>query len=121
MKQGFFLLVVALLGSSACYHLARRHAEAAAPPVYAERCSTCHGERGLGDGLAGVSLDPRPRNFGDPAWQHSISDDRIRLTIHAGGAAVGRSPMMPAQPDLGAKELDALVAYIREVGSRSGK
>jgi mono/diheme cytochrome c family protein len=122
MTRPTLALVLVALALGACYHLAqlrRRRAEAAAPAVYAERCSTCHGERGRGDGPGGASFDPRPRNFADPAWQQSISDERIRLTIHSGGAALGKSPMMPAQPDLDDATLDALVAYIRQVGARS--
>lgn len=103
----------------ACYHFAPRRAEAAAPALYAERCSTCHGPTGRGDGLGGQSLDPKPRDFATPAWQASVSDARIGETIHAGGAAMGLSPLMPAQPDLSAEQLQELVAYIRRVGARS--
>jgi hypothetical protein len=114
-------LAVLELAASGCYHLARRRAESTAPRVYAERCSTCHGASGRGDGLAGRSLDPRPRDFANPAWQESISDERIRLTIREGGRAAGRSPLMPAHPDLSVRDLQLLVAYIRQVGARAGE
>jgi cytochrome c oxidase cbb3-type subunit 2 len=32
-------------------------------PIYVRECSSCHGERGAGDGPAASFLDPRPRDF----------------------------------------------------------
>jgi mono/diheme cytochrome c family protein len=109
-------LLAAFAFTSACYHLAPRRAEARAPRVYAERCSHCHGAGGRGDGIAGRSLDPQPRDYADAAWQASITDDEIRATIRGGGAASGRNPAMPAHPDLSESDLGELVAYIRSVG-----
>jgi mono/diheme cytochrome c family protein len=114
-------LWLALLLASGCYHfaqLAPRRAEAAAPPLYVERCSTCHGEAGRGDGFAGRSLEPRPRDFADARWQDATSDERIRLVIRQGGAAAGLSALMAPHTDLSDDELAALVAYIRLVGAR---
>src|SRR5262245_28931753 len=96
------LVLCAALAASGCYHVrkwfAPRAAESLAPPVYAERCSTCHGATGRGDGAAGQSLHPAPRDFADPGWQRATSDAQIRAAIHGGGAARGLSPLMPAQP-----------------------
>ena len=44
-----------------------------------------------------------PRNFSDPAWQKSVTDEHIETIIKYGGAAVGKSPAMPANPDLNSK------------------
>jgi mono/diheme cytochrome c family protein len=112
-------LAAALAG---CYHVgqlvhlvsARR--DARAPAIYADRCSTCHGDAGRGDGPAGRSLDPRSRDFADPRWQSSTSDERIRTVIRRGGRAVGLSALMAPHGDLSDEQLDALVAYIRTVG-----
>ena len=78
----------------------------------------CHGEKGTGDGPASAALNPKPRNYTDPAWQKSVTDDQIKKTIVGGGASVGKSPLMPAQADLGAKPetLDGLVKIIRGFG-----
>src|SRR5262249_13143559 len=97
-------------------HLVSTRRDAAAPPIYAERCSSCHGDAGRGDGLAGRGLEPRPRNFADPDWQTRTSDDRIRLVIRGGGPAAGLSSLMAPHGDLSDEQLDALVAYIRSVG-----
>lgn len=34
-------------------------------PLYAQHCSVCHGDSGLGDGPAGVGLEPAPANLRD--------------------------------------------------------
>jgi mono/diheme cytochrome c family protein len=112
-----------LCGASAlfgCYHVAQLEAlvlprGAGAPSLYAERCSTCHGETGRGDGLGGRGLAPAPRDFTDAAWQRAATDERIRLVIRHGGAAAGLSPQMAAHADLSDAELDGLVAHIRSL------
>lgn len=61
-----------------------------------------------------ASLDPKPRNYADPAWQASVSDDDIKAIIVKGGAGVGKSKWMPGQPQLaGDPQLDMLVQIIR--------
>jgi len=87
------------------------------PPTYEARCVTCHGARGRADGIAGLSLRPRPRDFADAAWQRATNDLRIRDVIHDGGFAHGLSPAMPAQPDLNAGDVDALVRCVRSFGT----
>ncbi|CAN5629884.1 hypothetical protein BH09MYX1_BH09MYX1_01400 [soil metagenome] len=82
--------------------------------MFKTRCAACHGESGHGDGPASAALNPKPRNYTDVAWQNSVTDDDIKKTITMGGAAVGKSAVMPASPDLNDKpELDGLVAYVR--------
>ena len=78
-------------------------------------CSTCHGTSGKGDGVAAASLDPKPRNYTDKAWQASITDDQIRKIIVEGGPAVGKSPLMPPNPQFKDKPevVDELVKIVR--------
>ncbi|RJP57860.1 MAG: cytochrome c, partial [Ignavibacteriales bacterium] len=33
--------------------------------LYQQSCASCHGNNGLGDGAAGVALNPPPRNLTD--------------------------------------------------------
>jgi len=84
-----------------------------AADLYARRCASCHGEDGLGDGPAAAALDPKPASFADPAWQRGIEDEGIDRAIVEGGAALGKSPLMPPNPDL-ADDPDT-VAAIREL------
>lgn len=84
--------------------------------LFESLCFTCHGMTGHGDGPGAAALDPKPRTFADAAWQDSVTDDQIQKTIVYGGAAVGKSPMMPAQPQLKGKTetLKALTKIVRD-------
>ena len=68
--------------------------------IFAQRCVPCHGSTGHGDGPASATLNPKPRKFADGAWQQQVTDDYIEKIIKLGGAAVGKSPAMPSNPDL---------------------
>jgi mono/diheme cytochrome c family protein len=71
-----------------------------ADEIFAGRCTPCHGPKGRGDGPASAGLTPKPRNFTDPAWQTKVTDEHIEKIVLYGGAAVGKSPAMPPNPDL---------------------
>jgi mono/diheme cytochrome c family protein len=73
---------------------------AKAKEIFANRCTPCHGPEGRGDGPASQSLNPKPRNFHDHDWHASVDDAHIEQIIKFGGAAVGKSPAMPSNPDL---------------------
>ena len=70
-------------------------------------------------GPGSQSLAPRPRDFRDPAWQAEVSDEQLTNIIQYGGAAVGRSPTMPGNPDLTSRPdvVRALVAYVRNLAA----
>jgi mono/diheme cytochrome c family protein len=91
-----------------------------AEQLFATRCFTCHGAEGRGDGPGSASLEPKPRNFQDLAWQAQVSDEDLERIILYGGAAVGRSPTMPGNPDLmsRAEVVTALVKHLRDLGTR---
>jgi hypothetical protein len=100
-------------------------AEPAPPPpnpaadarkLFDTKCIVCHGNHGAGDGPGAAALNPKPRAFGDATWQASVTDDQIKKTIVEGGAAVGKSPAMSANPELADKpdELTALVKIVRD-------
>jgi cytochrome c553 len=88
---------------------------AEARQLFATVCATCHGADGSGNGPAAASIQPKPRNYTDPAWQASVTDDDIKKIILEGGQALGKSPMMPAQIQLRDKPevLAELVKLIR--------
>jgi hypothetical protein len=60
-------------------------------------------------------LQTKPRDYTDAAWQASVTDADLEKTILLGGAGVGKSPQMPAQPQLEKQPevLHALVAIVR--------
>lgn len=88
---------------------------AAAKKYFTQNCQVCHGADGKGDGPGAANLNPKPQNYTDPKWQDKVKDDEIKKAIVKGGAAVGRSPIMPAHPDLKKKPevVDELVKIIR--------
>jgi mono/diheme cytochrome c family protein len=86
-----------------------------AQELFQSLCSTCHGNSGKGDGPGAQALDPKPRSFGDAAWQASVNDDHLRKVITLGGGAVGKSLAMPPQPQLKSQPevLDGLISIVR--------
>ena len=90
---------------------------AEAAEIYENRCTVCHGKTGKGDGDGSAALDPKPRDFTLAEWQESVTDDHIQKIVVYGGAGVGKSPTMPANPDLDAKPevVKELVVYVRNL------
>lgn len=90
-------------------------AHAEAKQLFESLCFTCHGLTGHGDGPGAAAIDPKPRSFRDAAWQASVTDEHIKKVIVFGGAAVGKSPMMIANPQLKGNEavLNGLVQIVR--------
>ena len=75
-------------------------------------CFSCHGKEGRGDGGAGASFNPRPRNFTDADWQKARSDGEIFWAI-TNGTDYG---MLAFENMLSAEERWMLVNYIRALG-----
>lgn len=87
---------------------------AEAKKVFKSTCVVCHGETGAGDGPGAAALDPKPRDFADAEWQSSVTDEHIAKVIRDGGAAVGKSPIMPGNPQLKGKD-DVLAELVKIV------
>jgi len=74
---------------------------------------SCQG--GKGDGPAAAALDPKPRNLSDPKYVSTLSDEQIFKTVKEGGAAVGKSPLMPAWGSvLSDSDIWNVIAYLRQ-------
>ncbi|MBK9265115.1 MAG: c-type cytochrome [Polyangiaceae bacterium] len=114
---GLFLVAASLVWTSGCSKsdgggdAVDPAAQAEAAKIFMERCATCHGNNGTGDGAGAAALNPKPRNFQDPAWQASVTDEHIENIIKVGGTGVGKSAAMPPNPDLAGK--DAVVKALR--------
>jgi len=91
-----------------------------ADDLFASLCSTCHGADGSGNGPASAAFPVKPASFADADFQKKVSDEEIAKAIVGGGAAVGKSPLMPANPNLEGKPavVAALVQKIREFGKQ---
>ncbi len=81
---------------------------ARAQQLYTENCASCHGETGLGDGMAAVGMEPAPTDFHDTERAHQRSLFGLYNTITLG---VGGTPM-PARPDLSDMDRWALAFYV---------
>jgi mono/diheme cytochrome c family protein len=86
-----------------------------ASSIYAQKCVSCHGAQGKGDGPAGKYLNPKPNDFAISLKDKT--DDWIAKSIKGGGVAVGLSPVMPPYADLSDDQVKALVDYIKKLGS----
>ena len=86
--------------------------------IYATRCTHCHGSMGQGDGVVARGLSVPPRDLSSAAWQRSVSHGWIEAVILDGGPAVGRSELMPPNPDLKNRPevLAALRDLVRDLG-----
>lgn len=74
-----------------------------AEEIFRQRCTVCHGTTGHADGPGAAALNPKPQVFTDAAWQAKVTDEELTKAIVGGGVAVGRTPGMPANPDLQTK------------------
>ncbi len=91
-----------------------------AKDLFESLCFTCHGLTGHGDGPGAAALNPKPRTFAEVAWQDSVTDDQITKAITLGGAGVGKSPIMPAQPQLKG-QTEVLAGLVKIVRAFRGK
>ena len=57
-------------------------AAAAGAEVFRTNCESCHGPQGHGDGIAGQSLDPKPKNLA--ILQAIVGDDYLFWRIYEG-------------------------------------
>jgi len=90
--------------------------EARGHRVFQERCATCHGAEGRGDGQNAYNLEPQPPSFQESLAKLSVADRR--RVIEAGTAALGRSPLCPPSArSLTPDDVDALLAWL-EVAAR---
>ena len=84
-----------------------------AQKLFATVCVMCHGASGHGDGVAAAALTPKPRDFTTGDWQKGTKNDAIEKIILVGGAAMGKSPVMPANPQL--KDKPDVIAALRTI------
>jgi mono/diheme cytochrome c family protein len=82
--------------------------------LYAARCAVCHGASGAGDGPAAQGLSDKPSNWTVGGGRLKDLDDRQTYELIAkGGKPLGKSALMPANPDLSEADLWSLVATVR--------
>ena len=80
--------------------------------LFQVNCTSCHGNTGRGDGLAGVNLDPKPANFHDPDLIWNSAPYKFYNTIKLGVPGTG----MVSFAHLTDEEVWALAFYIKSMG-----
>jgi mono/diheme cytochrome c family protein len=84
--------------------------------IYAKSCANCHGKTGKGDGVAAAALKPKPTDLTNKAAMSKLKDDDLFNVISKGGAAVGKSPLMPGfKGQLKDADIKNVISYIRSL------
>jgi mono/diheme cytochrome c family protein len=76
--------------------------------LFSKHCTTCHGKDGQAKTFK--ARFNRARNLKDPAWQAEVGDERLFNSI-----SHGRGHMPAWGKKLSETEIDALVAYVRQL------
>jgi high-affinity iron transporter len=82
--------------------------------LYTQRCASCHGVAGAGDGTLARSLTKLPPEIGTMAWQVEHSDEEIAAVVKQGIAGSA----MPPSGDLTDAQAAAVVAYTRTLPAK---
>lgn len=81
--------------------------------LYEQNCAACHGPAGKGDGPAGATLSPRPRDFTQPdGWKNGFHLTEIFKTLKEGL----KGSSMASYDYLSAKDRMALDHYVQSLG-----
>ena len=82
--------------------------------LFTQRCASCHGVSGAGDGALARSLTKLPPEIGTVAWQVEHSDEQIAAVVKEGlpGSA------MPPSHDLTDAQAASVVAYVRTLPTK---
>ena len=85
-----------------------KDAAAQGAELFQTNCATCHGQEGHGDGPAGQSLEPRPKNLAE--IQSKAGDDFLFWRIHDG---VPGTSMVAWNGILSDEQIWQIVSFLR--------
>lgn len=78
--------------------------------LFESNCAGCHGTEGKGDGIAGATLNPKPRNFhSTDGWKNSPKISGIYKTLQEGIPGSGMASYSTLLP----QDRFAIIHYIR--------
>lgn len=89
----------------------KKESAARGAKVFRTRCMICHGPKGLGDGIGGKALNPKPQNLTSKMVQ-SQTDGEIFWKV-----TNGRNDMIKWGPILSDEQRWDLVNYVRTLGN----
>jgi mono/diheme cytochrome c family protein len=77
-------------------------------PIYRDKCSSCHGLTGRGDGHDASLYDPKPTDFTDATHMSAVTDGELYYKL-----TEGRKPMPSFQKRLSDEQRWRMVMLIR--------
>lgn len=81
---------------------------------YMTNCMICHGDKGLGDGVAAASLTPKPRNLTKDQFKNGLTKEKVYETLSKGLPGTA----MPPFAQLSDSERWSLVFYILSIRAK---
>lgn len=120
VKQTFSFLALLLVPAVLLSHppgLQMRGEAKAGKAIHEKHCQRCHGEQGKGDGPSAKKIkNMKMADWTNKELMGKLTDQDLHQIIAGGGAAVGKSRLMPAYKDkLTEKEIADVLAFIRSL------
>jgi cytochrome c oxidase cbb3-type subunit 3 len=116
MNRILFGVVSMILVNLALSPSAQAQNQAEGKKLYLSYCTSCHGDTGKGDGMAGSSLPVKPADHTNGAVMNKLNDTFLINIISKGGSGVGKSSFMPSWGGaLTDQQIRDIVAYIRSI------
>jgi len=109
MNRFLCLCVLALLPLCAAADVAKGKA------LFQEKCASCHGPEGAGDGPVAAVLPPdsvKPRNFQKEAFKVATDEAKFKDLVTKGGPAFGLNPLMAGQPGMSDQDYKDLYEFV---------
>lgn len=82
---------------------------------YKMNCGVCHGDSGMGDGPAGASLNPKPRNLVEGKWKKSGSAKDLFIVVRDGLPGTLMAPFK----HIPVVDRWAIVHYVRSISKNA--
>lgn len=115
LALGFGLFQIAWIGSGGELHSAKAAAGnvVAGKKIFFQRCATCHGTSGKGDGPTGKALTPKPRDFTLGKFFYSKNDAELVAFVKR-----GKAPMPAWGSVLNQTQIQDVIAYIHTLKAK---
>lgn len=83
---------------------------------FAQRCASCHGVSGAGDGPVAAAMAPGSiTNLTKGQFKFATDTNKLKELLQKGGAAVGLNPMMTGAVGASESEIADLAEYVQSL------